>query len=165
MGRSPLPVAARFWAKVENTSTCWLWRGRVGADGYGKFSSSLYGTRQAHRIAWYLTRGEIPAETLDHLCRIRKCVRPSHLEPVSIGENVLRGSGPIAEKARQTTCKRGHPLSGPNLRTHKRRGRADSRDCRTCTNARVRYEKSARRISKSNGLEPRTGAVAPGGVE
>jgi hypothetical protein len=35
---------------------------------------------------------------LDHLCRVTTCVRPSHLEPVTTGENVRRRNLALAGK-------------------------------------------------------------------
>ncbi len=70
---------------------CWLWPRSTNGDGYGK----LYVGKKlilAHRYAFELLVGPIPeGMTLDHLCRNRLCVRPSHLEPVTIAENLRRG--------------------------------------------------------------------------
>ncbi|WP_420716357.1 HNH endonuclease signature motif containing protein [Streptomyces sp. H27-H1] len=64
----------------------------------------------AHRAAYELERGSIPeGADLDHLCRIRSCVNPWHLEPVSERENALRGNGPTGINARKTSCPSGHP--------------------------------------------------------
>ena len=52
--------------------------------------------------------------TIDHLCRNRRCVNPEHLEPVSRGENVLRGDGHSARNARKTHCIRGHEFTVEN---------------------------------------------------
>ncbi len=60
--------------------------------------------------------GQIPSGlTLDHLCRVRNCVNPAHLEPVTHRENTLRGDGVTAINARKTSCHRGHPFAGENL--------------------------------------------------
>jgi hypothetical protein len=84
----------------------------------------------AHRIAYELHhRRPIPPElTVDHLCRVRHCVNPSHLELVSRGENVLRGEAPSAQHARATVCIARHPFDAANTyRTPK-----GIRMCRTC---------------------------------
>jgi hypothetical protein len=46
----------------------------------------------AHRFYYTRERGKIPAGLqLDHTCRRRNCVCPSHLEPVTPAENIRRG--------------------------------------------------------------------------
>lgn len=63
----------------------------------------------AHRHAYELVHGEIPsALVLDHLCRVRWCCNPTHLQPVSNEENILRGESPPARNARKTACPQGH---------------------------------------------------------
>ena len=118
---------ARFWSKVDTDGStvhpdlgkCWLWRASRDRSGYGRFKAAT-GVVGAHRVAYELLVGPIPdGLTLDHLCRVRHCVNPEHLEPVTHRENTLRGTGPTAENARKTHCLRGHAL------THGRR-------CMTC---------------------------------
>lgn len=120
----------RFWNRVTTSDGCWLWNGQKTHNGYG--TASLAGTTQmAHRIAYQLLVGPIPEGlTLDHLCKTKLCVRPEHLEPVTLRENILRGDCPTAKNARKTECFRGHPLVGDNVMVDKRRGRT----CRTCKN-------------------------------
>jgi hypothetical protein len=83
--------AARFWAKVEKTADCWFWRATRTRDGYGTFY--FYGrSLSAHRWLYQQLIGPVPdGLVLDHLCRIRHCVNPQHLEPVTHRENVIRG--------------------------------------------------------------------------
>lgn len=125
------PYEVRFWAKVDKNGLngCWLWTAALHPDGYGRFEH-----RPAHRIAWEFIKGPVPEGLeLDHLCRVRPCVNPSHLEPVTRRENVRRGALPemLREKAAaQTHCYKGHPLSGDNLVLQ---GPAKKfRVCRTC---------------------------------
>lgn len=114
--RRKTSVEARFWSKVQKGDLCWTWIGGTFTEGYGAFSPAAGRRVRAHRYAYELVVGPIPEGlVLDHLCRNILCVNPAHLEPVTSGENVLRGEGPPAKRARQTHCKRGHPLSGPNL--------------------------------------------------
>ena len=91
----PAPISARFWAKVDKTETCWLWTGGQSA-GYGRFGFKGRPNLGAHRFAYELLVGPIPPGLdLDHLCRVRNCVNPDHLEPVTRRENLLlRGGGP-----------------------------------------------------------------------
>ena len=98
----------RFWAKVDRggPDECWLWTAHIDRDGYGRFERI-----GAHRWAYEFAIGPIPdGMQIDHLCRVRRCVNPAHLETVTLAENVLRGQGVTAQQARQTHCKRGHPL-------------------------------------------------------
>lgn len=128
----------RFWSYVQKIeSGCWLWTGRVSRfTEYGTFSTKdrFY---TAHIIAYQIALGTVPSgKVLDHKCRNHICVNPAHLDPCSKGENVLRGEAPTAQNARKTHCKRGHPLSGENLKSWKAI-RADGtetvhRSCRAC---------------------------------
>jgi hypothetical protein len=88
----------------------------------------------AHRVAWELMRGPIPrGMTIDHLCRMPLCVNPSHLEVVTLKENVLRGFGSPAMNARKTHCLKGHPLTLDNVYLYR-----GSRSCRMCMRARFK---------------------------
>jgi HNH endonuclease len=103
----------RFWVKVDKDGPlperspelgpCWVWTGGL-ADGYGAFS--LDGRQiKAHRVAYSWLVGEVPEGCeLDHLCRVRRCCNPVHLEPVSHLINVHRGTSPWAVNAAKTHC-------------------------------------------------------------
>lgn len=83
-------IEGRFWAKVNKTETCWLWLACTN-HGYGYFGFQGRNKR-AHRLAYEWANGKIPdGLTLDHLCRVRHCIRPDHLEVVTNKENILRG--------------------------------------------------------------------------
>jgi len=125
---------ARFYAKVAlpNEQGCMLWLAYVDPDGYGRCRWAGEAHR-AHRISYILAYGQIPGDlVLDHLCRVRHCVAPGHLEAVTLGENVLRGEGLVAQHARATHCPRGHPFSGSNLYLY----RGKYRRCRACRRVR-----------------------------
>lgn len=118
----------------ENLPTlCWLWKASKCARGYAQ--TTFLGRRMmAHRAVYIFLKGPIPdGMTLDHLCRVRNCVNPGHLEPVTNKVNTLRGNNPCAQRARQTHCKRGHALSGDNLETD-----SFGRHCKTCHRERER---------------------------
>lgn len=130
-----IPLAERFWRKVDRRrdDECWLWRGSVNGNGYGNIRSG--GTEgpmiPAHRVAYEALLGPIPESlTIDHLCRNTLCVNPAHMEAVTSRENTLRSDNPAARNARKTHCKKGHALSGDNLRITGGR-----RVCRTCRRA------------------------------
>lgn len=126
------PIEVRFWKYVLKTSKCWLWTASVVNGNYGTID--VDGKRcMAHRIAYELLTGKkLPKRlTIDHLCRNRRCVRPSHLEPVSSRENTLRGFGPTAINARKKFCIHRHPLRGKNVYRYKYRGQM-WRACREC---------------------------------
>lgn len=121
----------RFWAKVTpapDESGCLLWTGCFGGKGYGWLR--VDGRAQpAHRLAYEHFIGEIPkGMTLDHLCRTRLCVNWTHVEPVTRGENVLRGIGFAAENANKTHCPHGHAYDEANTYYTKNGWRG----CRTC---------------------------------
>lgn len=129
-------------------SGCWEWSGHKTDEGYGKvFGKDLCGatTKIAHRWMYECLVGPIPdGLEIDHLCRNRGCVNPSHLEPVTTRENVLRGDGPPARNARKTHCRNGHPLTGDNV-AHPG-GNLNKRRCRMCYRAKnKRYELSLSR--------------------
>lgn len=129
-------TAGRFWSKVDKSGECWLWTAtRNRGGGYGAFNADGWQMVQAHRYAYENTIGPIPeGMTLDHLCRTRHCVRPSHLEPVSNKTNVLRGNGITARLAKVTHCPRNHPYDLFNTLV-----KADgNRECRECKRERNR---------------------------
>ncbi len=134
----------RAFARIQITDSCWLFTGCKDQRGYGMI---YFGDRQmrAHRAVWQAINGPVrPGLCLDHLCRVRNCINPAHLEPVTNRENILRGEGLAAKQARQTHCKRGHELSGANLYLW----RGKFRQCRTCNQARVSaWKKSHRKTS------------------
>lgn len=128
----------RLLHKVEKQPDgCWMWTGAVfKATGYGVFNArsddGVWRPHTAHRSAYLMFVGPIPEGfQVDHLCRVRLCANPTHLEAVTQQENNRRSNSRSARQARQTHCIHGHPLSGENLRI-KRDGR---RECRACARA------------------------------
>jgi hypothetical protein len=141
----------RFWSHVDRTTgDCWLWLGAT-KNGYGVFSVSVDGRSrmvQAHRFSYGEAHGVIPdGVTLDHLCHTdatawcksatecphRRCVRPDHLAPMSLRENIQRGGN----KAK-THCKYGHEFTADNIWWFTTQNGGRGRKCKTCGTARNR---------------------------
>ena len=133
----------RFWSKVDKSGDCWLWLGARNHNGYGRHM--FRGHRiMAHRVAYMLSVGEIPAGLqLDHLCRTRRCVNPSHLEPVTQTENIMRGVSPTAINAKRESCTHGHEFTADNTYVTPD-GR---RQCRTCIRRRLAESEARRRTA------------------
>jgi hypothetical protein len=94
-------------------SGCWEFTGTRSA-GYGM--TTVGGKRKrVHRVVWEALVEPIEEGlVIDHLCRNTPCCNPEHLEPVTSGENVLRGEGASALNARKTHCTNGHELTESN---------------------------------------------------
>lgn len=108
-------------AKVElvTESGCWIFHCAVSDTGYARarFNGK---TVAMHRLFYERFVGPIPdGLDLDHLCRVRCCVNPHHVEPVTPKINTLRGHGRTAMNAHKTHCVYGHEFSGDNLRISK----------------------------------------------
>jgi hypothetical protein len=122
--------AERFWPNVNKTDSCWLWTAYIKPNGYASFYPG--GGRHVpktyvHRWAWETKNGPVPnGLEIDHLCNIRHCVNPEHLEVVTRRENLDR------RNARHTHCRRGHLMEGDNVYTWR-----DQRYCRACRHSRI----------------------------
>jgi hypothetical protein len=129
----------------EPNTGCWLWTGAVNPGGYGHI---LYGdkTISAHRASYELHVGPIPEGLhIDHLCRVRSCINPDHLEPVTRSENARRGLtvNHLRDKElAKTHCPSGHPYSGSNLIFHTNGGRL----CRACRDAQNKKQRQRRKM-------------------
>jgi len=138
----------RFWGKVEKTDTCWLWTAGRDGNGYGvailgSRTDGTYRHVKAHRHSYELLVGPIPEGLhIDHLCRVRHCVNPAHLEPVTQRENILRGESVSARAARQTHCKNLHALVPENLI---KRANRNGRECKICHRDRMRKRNQSHR--------------------
>src|SRR5690606_19089374 len=136
-GTSAADLAKYVLERCKRQGECLVWVGKLTHDGYGV----LYGARNVylgvtHRIAYEGTVGPVPEELeVDHLCRVRNCANPEHLEPVPRSENIRRA------KALITACPQGHEYTPEN--TYWSQGRR--RSCRTCNRASVARYKERRR--------------------
>ncbi len=106
--RGPIP------ADRVDLGPCWIWEGRLNANGYGPYAAQ-----------YIKYRGPVPdGLDLDHLCRVRACCNPWHLEPVTHRENIRRGVGHGTE----TECPSGHSYATANTRIAEN----GDRICRAC---------------------------------
>ncbi len=129
---------------VEDSSGCWLFTGARHSEGYGVIARGGHGNGMlyAHRVTFEFFICEIPTDLhLDHLCRVRHCCNPWHLEPVTCRVNLIRGDGPTGRAARATECPQGHPYDEANT-AYQTDG---SRRCKACNRNRQRALRAARR--------------------
>jgi hypothetical protein len=137
--RHPMPLRYRFWlrVRVRSPNDCWLWTGSVGNKGYGYYgwNDKRGHWERAHRIAWRLTRSEIPPGLhVDHMCRTRLCCNPRHMQLLTPAEHARKSSseawGTIGD---DDTCRHGH--EGERYRR-----KDGSIRCRACKRAEKRRE-------------------------
>lgn len=146
-------ILARLLVEDRGYDTpCWVWPLSCDRDGYGKvkYQGKL---RVLHRLIYVELVGPFPEDTeADHLCRVRSCANPAHIEPVSGYENWSRSSSPLVLFAQQLACLEGHLLSGHNLILKTRKNKSGlstiERVCRYCKNRRDR-ERRARAAGRS----------------
>lgn len=134
-------------AHVEKRGECWIWTGAINANGYGQIKREGKAQR-AHRVSYMAFVGPIPADLqLDHTCKVRMCVNPAHLEPVTQLVNMRRGNshkhgGGGRYHSAKTHCPQGHPYSVKNTHFY---GDKRYRRCKICLAAgQRRYRKAAR---------------------
>lgn len=131
MSLSNLPLY--FQTRIQNAEGCWSWTGHLNPTGYGVASMAGGKTALAHRTVYEMVKGEIPGDlTVDHLCRNKSCVNPSHMEIVTRGENTRRAM------AAKTTCANGHLLEGANIRLLPTPSGGKRRRCKLCESQRSR---------------------------
>ena len=125
----------RFHDKVSiNEDTgCHEWTGFISPNGYGMYW--LNGSNKgAHRVSCEAEHGIPDGYVVDHLCKVRHCVNPQHLEPVTQKVNVRRGNKGNkgmktgAMQRAKTHCPAGHEYNEENTYVTKR----GSRWCKQC---------------------------------
>jgi hypothetical protein len=130
------------WTPEPNTG-CHLWTAGTDMHGYAQFRVNGKGLG-GHRFAWVRAHGPVPDGLhLDHLCRVRCCVNPAHLEPVTVRENIMRSPLRGTQKMGITQCPRGHSYDDAN--TYRRPD--GGRGCRKCI-----AEHNRRRALQRKGL-------------
>ena len=125
-----------------DSNGCWVWLKCKDRDGYGKikFNGKMQYT---HRLSYETYVGPIPEGLqLDHLCRVRHCINPDHLEPVTNAENSRRGNTG-KHQATKTHCPQGHEYTEKNIYRWK-----NQRCCRACRRICKRVRDTARRLRK-----------------
>lgn len=142
--RDDRPALERVMSRtsIDPDSGCWVWQLSVQTNGYPTHVYTSEGGRRGHVWAYELLVGPVPeGMELDHTCHWidencvdmghdcphRRCVNPSHLEPVTRRVNVLRSRSWASRNARKTHCPQGHEYTPENTYVHN-----GSRQCKTC---------------------------------
>ena len=136
-----VPTIDRLMAKVtEDAGGCWIFGGSTSRGGYGQIRTGGH-LESTHRVTFEYFLGAIPEGlVLDHLCRVRDCCNPWHLEPVTQRINILRGDGPLtagiqnaAYQRAKTGCDNGHAFTETNTYITSQ----GNRQCRECKRLRM----------------------------
>lgn len=144
-----------FWGpQTELVPTrCWVWTGSdSGSHGHRKpygqhWDSAQHRSTKAHRYLWEHVHGPLATGlVIDHLCRTTLCVRPSHLEPVTVRENNMRGNAPAYITSRTNRCARDHDLEDPANAYRRPDG---GRICRACHRESKRRYKQRQRKNRT----------------
>lgn len=140
MRAGQVSLVERLWRNIrQDPSGCWIWTGRVGTHGYGEIQAEGRRWTVPRLMYSLLVEPLAPEQQPDHRCRVRSCVNPAHLEPVTLRENVLRGNSPAAVNARKTHCPQGHLYNEGNTYRRPGTGHRQCRECMRCHQRRNRY--------------------------
>ena len=146
MSRSYEEFIQAIMSNIEcvTESGCWIYHGRLTVDGYGISWFNGKNVR-VHRALYEEKYGKLPDGLVsDHLCRVRCCCNPYHIEQVENFTNILRGnSNPVADNAKKTHCKNGHPFD--RIRPYGRQG-GTRRVCARCEIAGLRARRARRKL-------------------
>lgn len=137
-----------FFSKVRvQPDGCWIWTAYVNRTGYGVFGTGKGKTPMlAHRWAWRRLVGPLTEQdTLDHLCRVTRCVNPRHLEPVTSAENTRRAA------AHRRPLPYGEPIDGIPHGIYSSYAKRGCR-CRPCRTVGTEYRRRARARARARAL-------------
>ena len=121
---------------ADHPHGCWLWPFPPRRpNSYARMTDETQRTQTAHRAVYEMLVGPIPAGiTLHHLCGVKVCVNPAHMELLTQTEHNRRHPTiPSTSNATKTHCLRGHEFTPENT-YHDRKGR----QCKTCNRERMR---------------------------
>jgi hypothetical protein len=122
---------------MADTSQCILYAGLINRDGYGVKGNTL-----VHRAMYEKHKGAIPKGlVIDHLCRVKNCINPDHLEAVTITVNSQRVWG-------INLCKRGHELTEENVFMNMPNPKTGirTRKCRKCSLERTKRNREKEKL-------------------
>jgi hypothetical protein len=142
------PLIERLMAKVVVSETgCFEWTGFLSKLGYGQIWDNDEKRKiLVHRAMLKCMGISIPdGFVVDHLCRVRNCVNPEHLEAVRPQTNTLRGVGLTAVNAEKTHCPRGHAYDEVNTRV----GSNGRRYCFICRKKQSAENYQKRKLSQT----------------
>lgn len=144
MNPNDLPDRIRQKVRVNPDTNCWEWTAYIDENKYGivRYNGKM---RKAHRVVFTMMVSDPGPLDLDHLCRVRHCVNPNHLEPVTRSVNVLRGSLPqLRRDSAGGQCTRGHEYTDENTYWWTSPAGVVKRRCRECSriNGRSRYARN-----------------------
>ena len=148
-------VRRRFDVKYipVTESGCLLWIGGTNENGYGLFYVGGR-LRKAHRVAYEMHfQIAIPNDMqIDHLCRVKCCVNPLHLEVVTARENLIRSNSASGVNHRATHCKNGHEFVPENI--YRYPDNPAWRSCLTCRYIRSKIFAMKRKLSSKQTKRP-----------
>jgi hypothetical protein len=125
------------------TDECWLYAGPIHTDDYGLVQVKVDGKwklLRAHRVVYESEIGLIPDRMVsDHLCRVRSCINPKHIEIVTNAENTRRAHAWL------THCKQGHLFDEANTIIIKATGHRRCRQCQLANQRRYNYKRPGRK--------------------
>jgi len=136
-------IADKIAARIEvSENGCWIWQGALNSKGYGSVGNGEGSSSLTHRVMYEAHVGPIPEHLqIDHLCRVKACCNPAHLEAVTQQENIRRQVASVSH------CKKGHEYTAESMYTHRRSNGATTRECRECHRERMKEWRAAKKLA------------------